>query len=377
VNIRTLPLNIEHNLNEIKSLFNSEYEVRKNDNSKFYQVSNRFVLDEYTNINGSNNYDYSFQLRGGDCFVNMVTMRMQRNFVDPNVPNAEEFADRKTWSENYKGYGAKETTDYTKINSADLNTVQIGSWYTYICLSNYNLALRSEDKSHSDEINKLGSWRSFYPLSDMNVKTSGKVADSALLNLGYSSVLSDKYYTNISSESVSYANEDYSTRIMFSDPYVLGEFDNGYRVFKGINYFDYPTEYGSITKLVNVGGNLLCVFEHAVGIIPINEKALLSTEQGASIHLYGEKVLGEQIKWLSTDYGSKWKSSIVKTANGIYGLDLDNKLIWRYEAYKGFSILSDFKVKKLFNDYIKNKNILYETFLNGIATVRTHYNKDK
>ena len=56
---------------------------------------------------------------------------------------------------------------YENMNRSDLNTVNLGTWVTYKCLSNYNLGLRSEDPSHTDEYALMGNARSFYPLSDM------------------------------------------------------------------------------------------------------------------------------------------------------------------------------------------------------------------
>jgi hypothetical protein len=53
-------------------------------------------------------------------------------------------------------------------------------------------------------------------------------------------------------------------------------FKNGYRVFKDVNFRDYSKEYGSIIKLVELHGNLLCVFEHGITLINVNEKNLVA-----------------------------------------------------------------------------------------------------
>ncbi|MDD7753458.1 MAG: hypothetical protein PUJ51_02970 [Clostridiales bacterium] len=49
---------------------------------------------------------------------------------------------------------------------------------------------------------------------------------------------------------------------------------------------------------------MLCIFEHGIGVIPVNEKALLSTQSGQSIHMYGAGVLQNQISVISPDFGS-------------------------------------------------------------------------
>jgi hypothetical protein len=81
-------------------------------------------------------------------------------------------------------------------------------------------------------------------------------------------------------------------------------FTNGFRVFQGLAYQDVDKQFGQIVKLFPYAQDLLCVFEHGLAIVPINEKALLSTQEGLSIHLYGAGVLQEQVSVISPDYGS-------------------------------------------------------------------------
>jgi hypothetical protein len=69
-------------------------------------------------------------------------------------------------------------------------------------------------------------------------------------------------------------------------------------------YQDVDKQFGQIVKLFPYAQNLLCVFEHGLAVVPINEKALLSTQEGLSIHLYGAGVLQEQVSVISPDYGS-------------------------------------------------------------------------
>lgn len=133
---------------------------------------------------------------------------------------------------------------------------------------------------------------------------------------------------------------------MFSNVQVEDSFQNAYRIFQGLSYKDLDRQYGAIVKLLPCGVNLFCVFEHGLGIIPINEKALISTNTGQSIHMYGAGVLQNQITLISPDFGSIWKESIVRTPLGIYGVDTYAKKIWRFSENKGLELLSDFKVQR-------------------------------
>ena len=49
--------------------------------------------------------------------------------------------------------------------------------------------------------------------------------------------------------------------------------------------------------------------EHGIGLVGVNEKALLQTTTSDTIHIYGHGVLSEQMQIISPDYGSKYEHS--------------------------------------------------------------------
>lgn len=338
--------------------------IRARDNSPYFAITDRYSL----------NLKHTQEVYRGDCYTATVTIRMQRNFIDSNVPTAEHIVDPDTWENVYEGLTDTKIEKWSEINIADLNTVPIGTWVTFKVLSNYNLGLRSIDNSHSDEIALMGNARKFYPLNDMSVATSNKIEESWLLNGGYSSTLGVK--RNFIAPNVPYLKDVFDTRVMFSNVEVSSDFKNGYRIFQGLSYKDLDRQYGAIVKLISWGSNLLCVFEHGIGIIPINEKALLSTTTGQSIHLYGSGVLQEQISLITSDFGSIWQDSIVKTTVGIYGVDTFAKKIWRYSNEKGLELLSDTKIQSFLNENVKLAELDKYPIL-GLRNVKTHFNNNK
>ena len=70
------------------------------------------------------------------------------------------------------------------------------------------------------------------------------------------------------------------------------------------HYKDYPRTYGSIIKLVELQGNLLCVFEHGVALIPVNERAVAGEGAGGNVFINTSNVLPENPRMLSDMYGS-------------------------------------------------------------------------
>ena len=362
------------------------FKARNNDSSPFYSCSPRFdLLNTYSDNKGNIKYvdpeltytnDYlTFpEVYRGDCYTNTVTLRMASNFIDADVPVNDLIIDINTWRSNYKGYDKTSQEDWNKINRADVNTVPIGHWVTFKCLSSYNLGLRSEDRRDTSEMSLMGNPKSFYPLQGLNIAPSGKVSESDLYNMGYTSTTPYKRYSI--APDVPYIKDVFDTRIMFSDINVEDSFRNSYRIFQGLAYKDIEKQYGAIVKLLPFGQNLFCVFERGCAIVPINEKALLSTTTGQSIHLYGAGVLQSQVTVVSPDYGSIWKESIIKTPNAIYGVDSVAKKIWKYSQTEGFVCISDQRVQRFLNDNIE----LSEVDLNPIIAcrnIKTHYNNYK
>lgn len=350
------------------------FEIRKNDNSEYYAISNRIILSDS---------ESTIPIYRGDCFTNTVTVRLLRNFVDSDAPITDTIVDKYTWGKNYAGFmqmgteqedGKKPTASWSKMNKSDINNVPLGMWFTYKCLSSNNLGLRSVDHNYPDEEALMGTARTFYPLSGINVKSAHKVANSNLLNPGYSTTVGN--LVNIPAKDLPYQKELFDNRIAFSNIQVEDEFQNGYRVFQNLAYKDIDRQYGSIVKLLPWGTDLLCVFEHGIGIVPVNQKALIQTTTGQSVHMYGAGVLQSQITLITGDYGSVWQESIVQTPIGVYGVDTFSKKIWRYSHHKGFETISDMVIQRFLND-----NILFDEHTSspmvGIRDVKAHYNNYK
>lgn len=354
------------------------FKIRGNDLSPFMAISPRYELidRELTKTTNQENNSVKYivpTVFRGDCYTSTVTIRINTNFIDSEVPTNDMIVNPNTWKDGYKGYSQTSSSEWKDINRADINSVPMGQWFTYKCLSNYNLGLRSENRQNVEEMALMGNARSFYPLQGMTVAPVSKIPESELLNAGYSVTLPfKKYFTQ---PNVPYVKDIFDTRVMFSNVQVEDDFRNAYRIFQGLSYKDIERQYGSIVKLIALGVNLFCVFEHGCAIIPINEKALIATTTGQSIHMYGSDVLQNQVTPISPDYGSIWQESIIRTPNGIYGVDTYAKKIWRYNA-NGFQIISDMIVQRFLNDNI----ILQESDkypIISLKNVKTHFNNYK
>ena len=352
-------------IKNFSKVFEKEYfKIRGNDNSPFYAITDRWAIDDV-------NSEELLAFRG-DCYTCTVTLRIQRNFIDSDVPTNTLIVDPNTWKTNYNGYNSTDEDAWLSINRGDVNSVPIGSWITWKCLSNYNLGLRSLDYTNVEETALMGNPRSFYPISGLSIKN--KQEESWKLNEGYSATVSKKAFLPI--QDIPYVRDIFDTRVMFSNVQQDDAFLNAYRIFQGLSFEDMDRQYGGLVKLISWGTSLLAIFEHGITIIPVNEKALLSTTNGQSVHLYGDGVLQRQMSVISQDYGTIWKESIIRTPLGVYGVDTYAKKIWRFSQDKGLELISDAKIQRYLNDHIKLKEKDKYPII-ALRNVKTHYNNYK
>lgn len=347
-------------------------------NDIYYAISDRYSIDESITPLG----ELQISCFRGDCFTNTSTIRLNKNFIDNVLPTITEIIDENTWRKNYKGLNktpeevrdekAKDLRSWAEINIGDLNTVPLGMWITYKHLSNYHTDLRSIDRTNVELLSLMGGESSFYPISGVNAKQ--KLPESWKLNDGLNVTLPRKMYSKYIPSP--YENYHYENRIAFSNVSVTKMFNNGMRVFQGMAYQDIDRQYGAIVKLLPFKQNLLCVFEHGIGVIPINEKALLSTQEGLPIHLYGAGVLQEQVSVISDSVGSKWEDSIIKTDDGFFGVDSDTKQIWKITETEGLKIISDYAIRSFLNDNLSIDIHVDDLFI-GVNNIKTHYNRSK
>lgn len=365
----------------------SYFYLRMIDSSTFNAITDRYDIEESdkylinppSNIVGQEDRScgYQFNAYRGDCYLCQFTHRVNRNFNDPSAPYNDEIVDENTWKENYD---PNNTEKYEQINLGDVNAIQLGMWVTFKVRSSNNLNIRTLDASNVDETAMCGHPRGYYPYLPMSTEGTYKHPESQVYNKGFTKSLSERW--NFELPDVPYIKNWFGTRIMYSDIHVNDAYKNGFRVFQGTHYRDYTREYGEIVKLVSLESNLLCVFEHGIALIPVNERAVAGEGTGGNIYINTSNVLPENPKIISDMFGSQWPESILKvpgktgdSAQYVYGVDTVAKKIWRTDG-NTLTCISDFRVQEFLN-----KNItLGERELTpkiGIRNVKTVYNAFK
>lgn len=361
--------------------------LRMIDSSVFTAITDRYDLldsDNYlinppSNIVGQEDRScgYRFSVYRGDCYICQFTHRVNRNFNDPSAPYNDEIVDDVTWKDNYD---PSDTEKYASINLGDINAVRLGMWVTFKVRSSNNLNIRTLDGSNVDESAMCGHPRSYFPYAPMNTEGTYKHAESQIYNKGFSKSLGERW--NFELPDVPYIKNWFGTRIMYSDIHINDAYKNGFRVFQSNHYRDYTREYGEIVKLISLESNLLCIFEHGIALIPVNERAIAGEGVGGNVYINTSNVLPESPKIISDMFGSQWPESVLKvpgktgdSAQYVYGVDTVAKKIWRTDG-NTLTCISDFKCQ----EFLNNNITLGERELTpkiGIRNVKTVYNAFK
>ena len=337
-------------------------ESRCQDQSSYYPISDRLLLEDQTK-----------EFFRGDCYICRFSHRMNYNFQDPDAPTNDIIIDYGTWRNLKINNGNVKPLSIKEVNRGDVNAVKLGYWVTFTVRSSMNLNIRSLDESQIGERVVNGKPRGFFPYHSINVEGNNKIPESSVYNKGFSKLSSARY--NYEMTDVNYIRDYYNTSIAYSDIKVKNYFSNGHRVFRSQNFIDYPGSYGSITKILEKNGQIICIFEHAVALIPVNERALAGQGQGGPVYINVNKVITDSFQALSDTFGSQWGDSVIDTPQFIYGVDTNAKKIWRCSGGQ-FEVISDHKIGEFLNNNISltEKEI---TPIMAIRNVKTHYNAYK
>lgn len=349
-----------------EAAYNNYFKIRYQDVAPYYAISDRQNFDTIQT--------FERNIYRGDSYICNFTHRLNRNFQDPTAPLNDKIVDKNTWKDNFEvSDGVVKKENFEKINLGDLNAIKLGSWITFKVRCSKNLSIRSNDSSITDEVALFGHPRSFYPLSPMSAEGTFKIPESNAYNDAFASTLGVKQY--ISLPDVPYLKDKFQTRIFYSDIYVNDAYVNGYRRFLSNAYRDYESQYGGIVKLLPFNRDLVCIFEHGIVKLAINQQIPISQNPEEPVFVNSHNVLPENMIVISDTIGSQWKDSIIKTDTCIYGVDTHAKKIWRY-SQNGLESLSDFKFQQFLNNNItllENETIPYI----GIRNIKTHYNRAK
>lgn len=331
-------------------------QTRYNDTSPYFQIGQRCSIDH--------NQQY---IADGDTYICNFTQRVNRNFQDPSAPNNDQmvkeacYADQLTVTKDHKF----NEDDWKKMNLGDINATKLGKWLTIPVLSINNLNIRSIDDTHAGEMALTGNTRAFYPYRNIDLSGNNKIPESQFINEGFSQSLGQLY--DFAYKSTPYQKNIFTNRIYYSKINITDSYQNNFRSFQENAYVDYTSEHGQIIKLVEYRGQLIIVFEHAIGYVDIGPE----DDEVNDVKI--KKCLPLAPTFITTSYGSQFINSVIKTSAGIYGVDVVAKQIWRFSS-SSFEVISN----QIIDSFLaKNIDIIGTTPTLGISDCKAIYNDQK
>lgn len=259
----------------------------------------------------------------------------------------------------------------SQINRADVNAVSFGQWITFPICSSSNLAYRDIDYNNATEEARFNKKRSFYPLEEKDI--TNNLLESQVINGACKRSISNNQLPSY--QATPYIKQEYFNRIYWSKPNIAQQVINSYRMIYRDQYHEYNKEFGAITKLESLGDNLVVVFQHGIGIMPVNRS--IQSPADATPYLASKNVLPAQVQIITSDYGSMWKDSVISIpdAQVIFGVDTVARKIWKLST-NGIEFISDHIVTKFLNDFIDLSEYDFREY-QGHINVKTHYNAFK
>lgn len=299
------------------------------DNFVYTPISERMTWSELEDKLDS---ERKITLFNGDCFIDVGYRRIYQNMAK------------------------KQEDDDDLVKQSQAN---IGYTISFVNESDHNIAFRGTELFDINEEKE----RSFAPnytewgtigdkLGEGNTWRVLRQPESSEYNKGYSKVFQDKQHIALPQEAP-YLGSRYFSRIMWSAKHIPNSFENGYRLWTGLNFQDYPTKFGEIVGVRGIGGFLVVIFEHGVGILGVNERVQTGSDSSGPVFIESSGVLSPHISMKSEKYGTRFKSSIFVTDNTVGAVDADQSVIWRV-AGDQLEDLSKFTIEPYLTRYMKS-----------------------
>lgn len=358
--------NIGTVINAISKLTDNSRPVQK-------QFTNEIAtaFEVYTGVDGKSDEQktYNSTLYSG---INSLYDTVSNGYIKKVNPKEQETnATGLNLKAIFKSDDKWELHGLAQINRADVNAVSFGQWITFPICSSANLAFRDVDFTQATEEAKYNKKRSFYPLEEKDI--TNNLNESQVIN-GAARKSTAKVQTP-AYRTTPFNKQEFFNRIYWSKPNVTDNIINSYRMIFRDQYREYNKEFGAITKLESLGDNLVVIFQHGIGMLPVNRST--GSEADATPYLASRNVLPAQVSIITPDYGSMWKDSVLKVPDKpiIFGVDTVARKIWMLST-EGIKFISDHIVTKFLNDFIDLSEYDFEEY-QGHINVKTHYNAFK
>ena len=292
----------------------AKYGIERSDN--YSAITRRFDIS-YPISYATRNDAY---LSGGDCYSGIYYQRVWRPGGIDGIPTANN-------PSNYSSDGGT-----TPIFSREgVNITNSGYAIGFPVRSSFNFALRALQNVDDTEQALYGKGRTYtssYPVEETH---GNRQPETSVINYGNSIDESILQYSAFDPQ-IPYTALDYTNRIVVSNISVKGEFENGFRDFKGLNFKDYDEDLGTITTLISNGLYTYVVYTNGISLIEVSERAAVTANTGTNVYIASADVLPPKSTPIFTTIGSQHLRSVIPLDTGAFGVDANARKIWAVNA---------------------------------------------
>jgi hypothetical protein len=295
---------------------------------------------------------------GGDCFLGL------------------------SWKQVWHPMGiaeAPQTNDVTayKTTRRSLGLLSYGYAIPVPAQSNYNFNVRSKERVDEREYKVYGTDRSFLPIKGKDSIRCSRQFETGAYNHGYNAVDRSAYRHFRLNLNAPFYRFKYPNRVYVSSESSENEFVNGFANFKGLNYRDYNSDLGSVTKLIALNNVLMAVYKDGVAQIGVDERSQLSSDTGG-VFVDSAQILS-RANVLNSSYGCSHLNGVCASNNYVYAVDFGRKKIWRTNGQQGaaFEIISDLKIQNKLGSISKELTDLVTTSPTSWLDVFSHFDSKK
>ena len=267
-----------------------------------------------------------------------------------------------SWKQVWHPLGIAEAPQTNDINAYKTTRRSLGLLpYGYAipvpAQSNFNFNVRSKERTDVREYQVYGTDRSFLPIRGKDVIRGNRQYETGAFNTGYSAQDRSAFKQFRLDLNAPFYKFQYPNRVYISAEAAENDFVNGFTDFKGLNFKDYNTDLGAITKLINLNNVLISVYTDGIAQIGIDERSLLSKDTGG-IFTDAAQILS-RANVLNSEYGSAHLHSVITSNNYVYGVDFNRKKIWRTNG-QAVELISDFKIQNELASITKELSAIVE-----------------
>lgn len=121
---------------------------------------------------------------------------------------------------------------------------------------------------------------------------------------------------------------EFPTRIIKTPKKLNNALSDTWSVININDYMDLDSKAGSLIKLIEVSQGLMAFQQMGIAIIPVEERALISDTSGSQL-VAGKSGVLERYDYITNLYGITDGKHVARSANGIYFVDANKKVIGR------------------------------------------------